>query len=82
LYTVVTDEQAQPHVDSLPVEALAAFAEVRVLLETAPWAGRPYHLNNPHGPLRVQPFATYGQVLYLILEDQRRVDILMVQWVG
>jgi hypothetical protein len=43
LYSVVNDEQAQPHVDALPAEALGAFAEVRVLLETAPWSGRPSH---------------------------------------
>jgi hypothetical protein len=52
------------------------------VLETAPWSGRPYHRDNPDGPLRVRPFATYGQVVYLVLEDQRRVDVLMVQWIG
>jgi len=82
LYTVTTDEQAQPQVDALPAEALSAYAELCVVLETAPWSGRPYHRDNPDGPLRVQPFATYGQVVYLILEDQRRVDVLLVQWVG
>lgn len=82
LYTVVTDEQAQPRVDALPAVALAAYAEARVLLETAPWSGRPYHRDNPEGVLRVQPFATYGLVLYSIVEDQRRVDVLTVQWAG
>lgn len=82
MYTVVTDEQAQPQVDALPTEALAAFAELRVLLETSPWSGRPYNPGNPDGALRIQPFSTYGQVLYLILDDQRRVDVLMVQWTG
>jgi hypothetical protein len=82
LYTVLTDEQAQPQVEALPGNALAAYAEVRVLLETAPWSGRPYRLEKPDGPVRIQPFATYGQVVYLIIEDMRRVDVLMVQWVG
>ena len=82
MYTVVTDEQAQPQVDVLPAEALAAYAELRVALETGPWAGQAYNRNNPEGALRLRSFATYGQVVYLILEAQRRVDILMVQWVG
>lgn len=80
MYTVVTDEQAKPQTDALPDAALAAYAEVRVLLETAPWSGRPYHRGNPDGAVRVQPFATYGQVVYLILEHERRVDVLLVQW--
>jgi hypothetical protein len=82
VYTVATDEQAQPQVDALPAESLAAYAELCVALETDPWAGRPYNRDNPEGALRIRSFATYGQVVYLILEDQRRVDILMVQWVG
>lgn len=82
MYTVITDEQAKPQVDALPAEALAAYAELRVVLETAPWSGRPYNLDNPDSALRVRSFATYGQVVYLILEHQRRVDILMVQWIG
>lgn len=82
MYTVVTDEQAQPHVDALPADALAAYAELCVVLETAPWSGRAYNRDNPDGPMRLRSFATYGQVVYLILEDQRRVDVLLVQWIG
>jgi hypothetical protein len=55
---------------------------LRVALETAPWAGAPYRRDNPDGALRVRSFATYGQVVHLVLDEQRRVDVLMVQWVG
>jgi hypothetical protein len=82
VYRVETDEQAQEQVDALPAEALAAYAELRVMLETAPWNGRPYHRENPRGAVRAQPFATYGLAVYLILEDRRRVDVLLVQWLG
>jgi hypothetical protein len=82
LYTVNTDGPAQHQVDALPAEALAAYAELRVVLETAPWSGRPYHRNNPLGAVRAHAFGTHGLVVYLILEDQRRVDVLLVQWVG
>jgi hypothetical protein len=30
----------------------------------------------------VRSFSTHGMVVYLILEDQRRVDVLLVQWAG
>ncbi len=82
MYTVETDGQAKHQVDALPAEALAAYAELRVVLETAPWSGRPYHRDNPQGAVRARSFGTHGMVVYLILEDQRRVDVLLVQWVG
>ena len=82
MYTVNTDGPAQHQVDALPAEALAAYAELRVVLETAPWSGRPYHRDNPQGAVRALAFGTHGLVVYLILEDQRRVDVLLVQWVG
>jgi len=81
LYEIRTDEVAQHQVDALPVEALPAYAELRVVLETAPWSGGPYHRDNPKGALRVHTFGL-GMAVYLILDDQRRVDILKVMWVG
>jgi len=57
LYTVETDGSAQHQVDALPAEALAAYAELRVVLETAPWSGRPYHRDNPQGAVRTLALA-------------------------
>lgn len=82
MYSVETDEQAQDQVDALPAEALGAYAELRVMLETTPWSGRSYHRDNPRGAVRAQAFGGYGLAVYLILEDRRRVDVLLVQWVG
>lgn len=82
MYTVETDGQAQQQVDELPAEALTAYAELRVLLETSPWSGAPYRRDNPTSGMRMHAFgAGRGLVVYLILDDQRRVDILQVQWV-
>lgn len=82
MYTVETDGQAQQQVDALPAEALTAYAELRVLLETSPWSGAPFRRENPDGALRVLTFGGgRGLVVYLILDDQRRVDVLQVQWV-
>ena len=83
MYLVETDGQAKPQVDALPAEALAPFAELRVVLETSPWTGRSINVrSNPDAAVRVLSFGSFGQVVYLILEEQRRVDILMVQWAG
>jgi hypothetical protein len=82
VYSVITDPGAQQSVEALPARALTAYAEVRVLLELNPWSGGPYREDNPKGALRMRPFGSHGQVVYLILEDQRRVDVLLVQWVG
>lgn len=82
MYAVDTDGQAQQQIDALPTDALSSYAELRVVLETAPWSGRPYHRDNPDGALRSHPFGTAGLAVYLILDDQRRVDVLSVQWVG
>lgn len=82
MYTVQTDEQAQEQIAALPPEALPAYAEARTLLEVDPWAGDPYHRQNPDAPLHTVAFGGAGMVTYLILDDQRRVDVLRVFWVG
>ncbi len=82
MYTVTTDETSRPQVDALPPEALIPFAEARTVLEVAPWNGRPYHRSKPDSPVRTLSFGPDGQsgLVYLVLEDQRRVDLLLVVW--
>lgn len=82
MYTVTTDDQSQQQVDALPAEALAPFAEARATLEVAPWNGAPYHNHKPDSPMRALTFGPAGQgdIVYLILDDRRRVDILVVVW--
>ena len=84
MYEVTTDEQSQQQIDALPVEALAPFAEARAALELAPWNGAPYHSHRPDSAMRALSFGPHGEgdIVYLILEDQRRVDILVVLWLG
>lgn len=82
MYTVETDGPTRQQIDELPAGALADYAALQVLLETAPWSGRPYRRDNPQGAVRVHAFGTRGMAVYFILEDQRRVDILLVQWAG
>jgi hypothetical protein len=84
VYKVTTDEQSQPQIDALPPDALAPFADAHAALELVPWNGEPYHRNRPDSPMRTLMFGSNreGCIVYLILEDQRRVDILVVLWLA
>jgi hypothetical protein len=82
VYRVLNDDQVLDQVAALPPEALTPLAEVRTLLEIAPWSGSPYRKENPHGPMRTLAFGSSGAVTYLILEREREVHLLLVQWVG
>ena len=83
MYTVTTDEQTQQQLDALPARALAPFAELRATLEVAPWHGDPYNRFKPDSSMRTHTFGPNGEglVIYLILEDQRRVDLVNILWV-
>lgn len=84
MYQLDTDDHAQHQVDALPGNALNSYAELRTTLEVSPWSGDPVNDQNPEGPVRTMTFGAdhQGMVTYLILEDQRRVDILSVLWLG
>ena len=84
MYRVTTDEQSQPQIEALPPAAGASFAEARVVLEVSPWSGESLNAANPDAGVRTLTFGPNGQgmITYLILEDQRRVDILDVLWLG
>ena len=66
------------------VSAGAPFAEARVMLEVSPWSGESLNAANPDAGVRTLTFGPtdQGMITYLILEDQRRVDILDVLWIG
>jgi hypothetical protein len=57
---------------------------LRTLLEINPWAGEPINKRNPEAPVRTLTFGPHreGLVVVLILEEQRRVDVLEVLWLG
>jgi hypothetical protein len=84
VYRLVIYPDAQEQVAALPAETLDAYADVLGVLELAPWSGRPQHEANPEGAVRRWMFGPSGagQVIYLILEDQREVHVILVQWWG
>ena len=82
MYRVIDDDPVPEQVVALPAGALSAYAEVRVLLEVTPWSGSPYRREKPDGPMRTLAFGSSGGVTYLILEREREVHVLLVQWIG
>lgn len=52
------------------------------MLEVSPWSGESLNATNPDAGVRTLTFGStsHGMITYLILEDQRRVDILDVLW--
>ena len=84
MYSVETDVEALPEIEALPVDALAAYAELMVVLETAPWSGSLLNRDRPSANMRSHIFGRRGQgmVIYYVLEDQRRVIVVRVMWLG
>jgi hypothetical protein len=84
VYRVVPDAATFEQVAALPAEALPHYAEVLAVLELQPWSGQPQHESNPDAAVRYWTFGPdhAGQVVYLILEDQREVHLLLSQWLA
>ena len=81
-YQIEIYPEAEEQMAALPAEALPALAEAMVMLELTPWAGDSLNKRNPDAEVRTLPFGRAGMLHYLILEHQRRVDMITVVWVG
>jgi hypothetical protein len=84
VYRIIPDAAVFEQVAALPDEALESYADVLGVLALTPWNGSPQHKSNPDGALRRWTFGPghAGQVVYLVLEDQQEVHIVLVQWFG
>ncbi|HEY4018380.1 MAG TPA: hypothetical protein VGM75_06820 [Pseudonocardiaceae bacterium] len=82
MYRITTDEKSSAQIDALPPDVLVSYAEIVGVMELVPWQGEPTNSDNPDGPVRALCFGHGSMVTYLILEDQLRVDILDVIWIG
>jgi hypothetical protein len=84
VYRLVIYPEAQEQVAALPDEALEGYAEVLGVLELAPWSGESQHKGNPDAAVRRWVFGLdgAGQVVYLILESQCEVHVILVLWLG
>jgi len=84
VYRVITYPDALDQIAALPAAALVGYAGVFDVLEVAPWNGPPQNTSNPEGALRRWVFGpgTARHVVYLILEQQRAVHVVLVQWLS
>lgn len=84
MYRIIPDAAVFEQVAALPDKALESYADVLSVLALTPWNGPPQHKSNPDGALRRWAFGPghAGQVVYLVLEDQQEVHIVLVQWFG
>lgn len=67
----------------LPVAARAGVASAVALLRSDPWSSDPLVGRNPEAPVRQLSFlagARRGLVYFLILERERRVDVLEIRF--
>lgn len=69
-------------VQALPYGALAGYADALEVMEQDPWRGEPWDADAPDGNIRTLPFGPGGLVTYLILDREREVQVLEVQWAG
>ncbi|MFF4778738.1 hypothetical protein ACFY05_38530 [Microtetraspora fusca] len=82
MYMVGLDPVAREQAEALPTEAINPFLELRALLETQPWSGQPLNPDNPKTHMLTQAFGGRGLAVYLVLEEQREVYIVRIDWLG
>lgn len=84
MYSVEWEPHALEQLSALPSAAFLFFAELVTVLDVAPWSGDPYDRQRPDANMRTHAFGEHGEglVIYVILEDQRRVVVLRVLWAG
>lgn len=82
-YDVIVYPDAEDQIRALPPDARRAFDEVMDVVALVPWNGRVYNALKDV-PTREWVFGPDGRgtVTYMVLEDQQRVDVLLVQWAG
>lgn len=81
-YSLDIDPLAEQQIAALPQAALTALTDALTVLELVPWNGLPVNEVNPDGAVHQLPFGGLGMITYLVLEDQQRVDLLIVTWAG
>jgi hypothetical protein len=84
VYRITVYPEPAEQIAALPDEALAAYLEVLAVLELMPWNGHPQNDDNPEGAVRRWAFGPgkAGHVVYLVLEEQQEVHVVLVQWFG
>ena len=84
MYSVEWEQHALDQLAALPSEAFPFYAELVTVLQVEPWSGDAYDRQRPDANMRTHTLGKHGEglVIYLILDDQRRVVVLRVLWAG
>jgi hypothetical protein len=80
VYRLSLDPVAEDQIVAIPQEALGPVAELFTLLETAPWSGEPFNPANARSNMLTHAFGELGLATYLVLEEQREVYLLRIEW--
>lgn len=82
MYSVEWEQDAVSQLSALPPEALPFFMELVTVLQVEPWSGDAYDRQRADANMRTHAVGKHGEglVIYLILDDQRRVVVLRVLW--
>jgi hypothetical protein len=82
VYRILTDDEVIEQVAALPTDLLPHYAQVLDAVRRAPWGGEPYNPDRPLGAMRRILFGPEGrgEVIYVVVEDQQRVDVVRVYW--
>jgi hypothetical protein len=80
VYQLILDPVAEEQITAVPDEALRPLAELFTLLETTPWSGQPFNPANPRTNILTHTFGERGLATYLVLEEQRTVCLLRIEW--
>jgi hypothetical protein len=84
MYRITTDNEVEAQVEAMPAELLPHLAQLLDVLEVVPWNSAPYNDARPDGTMRTVLFGPAGhaaEAVFLIVEDQQRVDILRITWI-
>jgi hypothetical protein len=74
VYSVEREQFADEQFTALPEEALPFYAELMVVLETAPWSGEPYNMQRPDTNLRTHVFGQHNQGLAITSSSKTSVE--------
>jgi hypothetical protein len=80
MYRLILDPVAEDQIRATAQEALRPLAELFTLLEAAPWSGEPFNPANPRANMLTHAFGELGLATYLVLEEQREVYLLRIEW--
>ncbi len=83
-YRIILDPTAEASAKALPPAVRPVVNEVMTTLGLVPWNGKSINEDSPDGEVRQMTFGPQneGMVTYLILEREREVHVLLIQWVG